>query len=103
MARLDPNPYPFPDWECYDDIYEGFAAQDAAMQELMAASDALPEGTIKGTVLRFPVADGYAVYVVTKEKPLTIAWVPYLDRWDVQPALIRGLNRNDILDEQDRG
>jgi len=47
-------------------------------------------------VIMFPVADGYAYYVVVSEKPLTMQWVPYGDRWQVHPALIRGLTLKEV-------
>jgi hypothetical protein len=40
--------------------------------------------------------DGFAYYLVTKHSPLTIAHVPICDAWTIEPALIRGLNHDDV-------
>src|SRR4030042_1123905 len=69
------------------------------MDDLVARSDALKEGEIVGAVLAWPVADGRAYYVVTKESPLTLSHVPYLDNYAVDPVFIRGLRRSDVEDE----
>jgi hypothetical protein len=69
----------------------------AALEELFERSNALPPGQIVGGLLRFPRADGYALYIVVKESPLTIAHIPSGDAWTIEPALIRGLRKLDIL------
>jgi len=53
----------------------------------------------RGFLLHFPVADGYAYYVVTQRHPLTIKHVDYLDGYQVHPALIRGLEFQDVLSQ----
>lgn len=96
----------FPDWDDpqYDgDVMAGFAADSAALDKLRAVSDALPEGEIVGALLNWSRGDGRAYYVVTKERPLTLAWVPTGDRYSVEAALIRGLTKADVLAMQQHG
>jgi len=52
---------------------------------------------IVGAILSWPVADGKAFYTVIREKPLTLQHIPYGDAWRVDPILIRGLRRDDVL------
>jgi hypothetical protein len=96
MAKLAKHAYPLYQRQGYS--REDFAKEAAALDELQARSDALPEGEVVGALLRFPRADGYAFYVVTKDKPLTMAHVPFGDAWQVEPALIRGLVRGDVIE-----
>lgn len=85
---------------------EPFMAQmerfDAALDALEAKSRALEGDAVVGTVLRFPRADGYAVYLVSKEKPLTLQHVPVGDAWHADPILIRGLRKQDVLEQRER-
>lgn len=71
--------------------------ESAALEKLQETSDKLKPGEIVGGLLRFPVCDGSAFYVVTKEKPLTIQWVPYSDRWSINPMTLRGMKKADVL------
>ena len=75
------------------------SAHDAAFHELQEASDSLPPGVIVGALLKFPAADGYALYLVTKDNGRTVEvkHVSHGDAWQVHPALIRGLTRKDIV------
>jgi len=67
-----------------------------SLQKYEKESDALLEGQIVGGVVQFPVADGYAIYRVSKEKPLTLQHIPYCDAWQIPEAHMRGLTRKDI-------
>ena len=52
-------------------------------------------------IMRFPIADGQAMYHVVKENPLTLEWVPYGDAWQIPTAHLRGLNYEDwVLDRE---
>lgn len=63
-----------------------------------------PATGIKDCFITFPRGDGKAIYKVTSLRPLTVNPVMFLDRWEVEDALIRGLTKRDILNivEQDR-
>lgn len=52
--------------------------------------------SLVGALLSWQVADGYANYVVTKDAPLTVQHVPFMDAYTVDPALIKGLDPGDV-------
>jgi len=52
-------------------------------------------------VMHFPVADGQAYYMVVKEQPLTLAWIPYGDAWQLPDAHLRGLNHRDLVNQRE--
>jgi len=97
MAQLDKHPAPgdfsFRPDEPFDAYFNRTSAE---FKKLSDVSDNLKPGEIVGAILRFPCADGYAVYRVSKEKPLTLQHVPFGDAWQVDPALVRGLRRADV-------
>lgn len=104
MAKLDEFSYP---WEDYDNKYPGdfmrsVHEEDAALRKLLEYSDNLPDGEILGGVLRFPRGDGAALYYVSKARPLTLQWVPFMDRWQVEDALIKGLDTADVIEHLNR-
>lgn len=74
----------------------GAKEQLDALEALRVKSDSLPEGEVKGALIKFPVADGYAHYVVVNDRPLEVRHVPFLDGYRVHPALIRGLTIKDV-------
>lgn len=53
-------------------------------------------GDLVGEEVRWPRADGYARYIITREEPLTLAHLDIGDAWRVEPALIRGLRLADV-------
>ena len=61
---------------------------DAELQSLQA----LP----RDRVWKTPVADGHAYYYVRSETPLVFLHIPYCDRWQAHPALLRGLTLDDV-------
>lgn len=84
MAKLLPDAFePPPIDYTREDINE---QRDAAWKAIEA----------QGPVLTFPVADGRAVYIVRSFKPLILQWVKWLDNYQSDPALIRGLNVTDV-------
>jgi len=72
---------------------------EASFNALQKVSDELKDGEVVGAVVRFPYADGYAFYRVTKEKPLTLQHIPYGDAWNLPYPMIRGLRLADIKAE----
>ena len=91
MAKLDPVPFAFKGQDHNAEIRE--------LDELQVVSDALPANAIVGALIRFHVADGYAFYRVTAEAPLTVQHVPFLDGYAIAAAHVRGLEREDILEQ----
>lgn len=79
-----------------------FQKESDELSALMDAGLETPDEDVVGFVMRFPVADGYAFYVVTKAKPLTIEWVQIGDSWQVPEYTLRGLRLGDIVDMKRR-
>jgi hypothetical protein len=48
-------------------------------------------------IMSFPIADGKAFYKVIKERPLTLQHIPFGDAYEVYPALIKGLDAEDLV------
>ena len=99
MAKLLTRDIELPELDFSSDTPWEDQPQQIALNALTERSDALPKGEIVGAVIKFPVADGHAYYLVTKEKPLTLQYIFYGDGYYVHPAMIRGLNKQDILDQ----
>ena len=101
MAVLSPNPAPGGwkiDWNAKEYNYHNLMKKlDAQFMELQKKSDELPRGQVVGGIYSYPVADGHAHYLVIKDKPLTLAHIPYSDAWELPDAHIRGLQRQDVL------
>jgi hypothetical protein len=94
MARLTPAEHPgFPQTYTATNL----AKQAASLQRLQQRSDKLAKGKVVGALLDWSVADGKALYLVVKEKPLTLQHIPYGDGYRVAPETIRGLRRQDVL------
>ena len=85
--------------ESFDAYY---VRQTQALDKLTALAAALPEGEVVGQLLQFPVADGYAHYVVVKESPLSLQHIPFGDGYQIDPAHIRGIRKQDVLEHARR-
>jgi len=51
-------------------------------------------------IMTFPIADGQAMYQVVKEKPLTLAHIPYGDAWQIPNSHMRGLSYADLVKQR---
>lgn len=69
-----------------------FARLEAEMRTFPQAKDK----PVVGMMIQFPVADNYARYVVKSLEPLELEHLPIFDGYSVHPALIRGLNVEDL-------
>lgn len=102
MARLDEREFEgkpvLKEGESYMDYYE---RENKVLEYLMEHTMNLPKGDIKGGVIRFSVADGYAYYLVTKLRPLTIMHLPFGDAYSIPYAHVRGLNKADIVNQME--
>lgn len=105
MARLDPNPAPgdweFPHGASSSELNEYWHKQDEQLQKLSDASNKITEeqiraGKVEGGLIRFPVADGYAIYLVISSSPLVLQHVPTGDAWRISDAHMRGLKLKDV-------
>lgn len=96
MAQLSKKAYPGFEQRSGEDFHACYERQRELLDELTAKAAAQPDTQVLGGIVKFSVADGYAMYVVIKEKPLTLQHLPYGDGYQADPALIRGLRRVDI-------
>lgn len=53
-----------------------------------------------GNVMSFNVADGFAMYEVVREQPLTLRHIPEGDAYEAHPALLRGLQYSDLVQQR---
>jgi hypothetical protein len=101
MAKLDRTPMPGFEkrdgetWDQHSDrmkkLLDELSAKSAKVD---VESDAL-----EGAQLQFQVADGYAIYIVSKVSPLTLRHVPYGDAYRANEATIRGVNKETVRKE----
>jgi hypothetical protein len=68
------------------------AQLDAAAEEAKRVSP----GGLVGETVRWPRADGYAVYMIVRQEPLMLAHVNICDGYSIESALIRGLTLTDV-------
>ena len=70
------------------------------IDELAKAND-----TILGRQIKFPMADSYAYYVITKvnKQTVEITWVKYCDAWQDSRAGYQSLLNFDYANQQVRG
>lgn len=84
MAELLDDPYPMPDFDDFEEIDEYLEKEQEELDK------------IEEPIIRFPVADGYALYRVVKKDPLTIQHIPAGDAWQIPAAHVRGLRLEDV-------
>jgi len=72
---------------------EKMKLQDKLMSEMETL--AKQEKTLLGRIIRFPMADSYAVYVITKvnKRTVRILWLDYCDGW-IDPRCGKEANLN---------
>lgn len=81
-----------------DESWDSFSVRtDKLMDELHTYSDSLPDGQVLGGIIRFPFADGQAIYRVKGEKTLKLEHIPFGDAWQADPITIRGLKLSDVV------
>ena len=81
---------PYSDWQ---------ADESAQMDKWAKRFRSENAGDLVGEVIRFPVADGYGMYMVHKQKPLTLVHVNVGDGYGVADAHIRGLRLADVREQ----
>lgn len=75
-------------------------AEDEWLENKLAENYQRQRDDIKGAVVKFQIADGYAWYLVTKLRPLTLQQViGYSFEYSIPEAHIRGLRVKDIEDQ----
>ena len=115
MARLSNKPAEG-HWSVYVKADKGFEMrcgcvnynehlkkEEQSFNALWAAHlEALAKGELVGVILSWPYADSKAWYRVASTKPLILEHVPYMDAWQVEAALIRGLRLADVRQMAER-
>lgn len=103
MARLATKPVEG-EWDMQDgeDFKDYSKRTDGMFKALTDAAATVPEGSVVGLLMSFPIADGCATYRVSKESPLTLEHVPYGDAWQIPYAHIRGIRKADALEQARR-
>lgn len=61
-------------------------AEEAYTQKIVEWAKKHGSSDLRGELIRYPVADGYALYVVYSLKPATLIHVPVGDAWQFQYA-----------------
>lgn len=97
MAKLDKK-IAFNNAKREGESWDDFSKREGALMEALSEKSAKvdPDGDLTGALIRFQVADGYAVYVVSKHEPLTLQHVPYMDAYQADAATVRGVNKNTV-------
>lgn len=81
------------DWSPQEDIHDAMKREQAFMDTLHQRRQ--PDSVVNA-VIHFPYADGHALYLVAKDKPLRLMHLPFGDAWQVSSATIRGLRLGDV-------
>lgn len=102
MAKLTAHDAPGFVQEKGEDLDSFFNRTAALLGQMTAKANALPEGEFVGAILSFPIADGNALYLVDKVKPLTLTPILYMDGYQIPAAHIRGLTLNDVRQQVQR-
>jgi len=101
MAKLD-RKMPYDNAKREGESWEAFNDREKSLLKALTDRSARvdPKGDdLTGAVVQFQVADGYAVYVVSKTSPLTLRHVPYGDTYQANEATIRGVNKDTVRKE----
>lgn len=99
MAHLGEPIWPDVEYKEVDiggEVYYDTVDYHAEIEWMEEQFENQPETGIKGCFISFPRGDGKAIYKVTSLRPLTLSPVMFMDRWEVEYPLIRGLTKRDI-------
>lgn len=95
--------WPETDWDAEDfDWDENWKQQQKRLGELTDAAKNTPKGSLVGVLVQTGVADGTAIYIVTKESPLTLKHIPYSDGYQMNGYMMKGITKKDLLQERER-
>ncbi len=95
MARETARSIEIP-WDFDLPYHENDKNYEKALEAAAKAARAKNPGDMVGETIKWGVADGYAVYMIVKEKPLTVQHVDHGDGYRVDPIMIRGLRLSDV-------
>jgi len=68
----------------------------AGIANFALTAQAKNDGELVGETIRFPVADGHAVYGILSENPLHLCHINEGDGYQIPDAHARGLNLTDV-------
>ena len=95
MARLLDKPYALVS-KFKEYTSEAFEEQSDELSRLQTEAEKLDDSVLEGRILKFGIADGQALYLIKKEKPLTLQHIPFFDGYALPSAHLRGLQVKDI-------
>ncbi len=92
MAKLTQTPI------CISAGYDGDwrEREAAAIEAAQAKARKAAKGDLVGEIIRFHIADGYAEYMVVKQRPLTLSHLNIGDGYQIPKAHMRGLRLADV-------
>ena len=98
MAKIyrtpdDAVPPPIPD---YHDYAQDIANEADYIERLRTWARSRDSGKLTGKLVRTPVADGYAVYMILKHAPFSMLHLNIGDSWRAHSAWERGLRISDV-------
>lgn len=105
MAQAYGNPVPAPEFMEPDGRYDhaGYEARCRAYEaetEKYIRTELGGKHKLTGKILRFPVADGYAAYMIWT--PTKWIHLDEVDGWHAPEALIRGMRASDVAEQVER-
>jgi hypothetical protein len=91
---------PFPEYKEGNIDVNGYVAACRAHTEAVKEwCGTHGQGDLAGRFWRYPVADGYAEYVVYKTRPLTLIHLDHMDGYSIPEVVRRGLSASLIREE----
>jgi hypothetical protein len=95
-----PNEIALPEFELTSTMAEEDAKDDRFVADLRAwLKDHDYKGQYVGGIIRFPVADGSADYMVMSLRPLKLMHLGWHDAWNADRITMRGLIAQDVKDQ----
>ena len=81
-----------PSWDSDTPIQELLDSEKEYQKRIQAWCKEHGQGDYRGELWRYQIADGYAIYVIYKMRPLTLIHVATGDAWDIPEVVRRGLS-----------
>src|SRR5687767_8181884 len=100
MAKIfsPPECIPVPDWDIKKSMDENQAEEEKYLDVLKKyLKRRKPNNDKVGKIIRFPVADGYAIYMIAGLRPVELIHIPLGDSWQYEYA--NRLTMSDVLEE----
>jgi len=97
QGSLKPD-FSFSDFRTADgrfDIQAELKAETVWVEKIQADLRSKAKGDLVGEELRFPRGDGYARYLIAKQRPFTLVHLELGDAWHADGATIRGFRLQD--------